>query len=144
MTFQCGELCGAFIDVGVFVVLIAVGAWCLLSGISDMRSALRKRSTQPTTDQKCPHCGTWQSERGAKRVGKSENPEIDFLIWCRACDIESAWVWIGPGICATYEEINKPKSTPSNFHGTSLRDGGYVPHSQRPPLRNPTAPPGDE
>lgn len=112
MSFQCGELCGAFIDVGVFAVLIAVGAWGLVSGISNMRSALRKRSTVCRADQKYPHCGAWQSERMPKRVGKSANPEIDFLISCRACDMESAWVWIGPGICATYEEINKQKPTP--------------------------------
>lgn len=113
MSFQYGELCGAFIDVGVFVVLIAVGAWGLVSGISDMRSALRKRSTVCRADQKCPHCDTWQSECGGWHwVGNSENHEIDFVAICGECHRESSWVWIGPGICATYEEINKQKLTP--------------------------------
>lgn len=109
------------------------------------KRSLRKE-VEKTGDQRCPHCKTWQSECGGWRFVSASpvSAEIDFKAVCGSCAKESLWMWIGPGICATYEEINKPKSTPSNFHGTSFRDGGYVPHSQRPPLRNPTAPPGDE
>lgn len=68
MKFQCaalcGSLCGAFIDVGVFVVLMSLGLWGLASGVSDMLRSSRKQSCQLASDQKCPHCDIWQSERG--------------------------------------------------------------------------------
>ena len=66
------------------------------------------------SDQKCPHCGTWQSGcDGWLWVGNSENPEIDFVAICGECRMESRWVWVGPSTCATYEEINKPKRKPA-------------------------------
>lgn len=77
------------------------------SGASTLKSS--------KSDQKCPHCGTWQSGcDGWLWVGNSENPEIDFVAICGECRMESRWVWVGPGICVTFEEINKPKrkSTP--------------------------------
>lgn len=68
----------------------------------------------PKTDQKCPHCGTWQSDCGGWQwVGNSENHEIDFVAICGECRMESRWVWVGPSTCATYEEINKPKRRPA-------------------------------
>lgn len=114
MSVQCGELCGAFIDVGVFAALMVVGVSFLVSGVFDMIRAWRKRSALPTTDQKCPHCGTWQSDCGGWQwVGNSENHEIDFVAICGECRMESRWVWVGPSTCATYEEINKPKRKPA-------------------------------
>lgn len=101
MSIQYSELCGAFIDVGVIAVLVAVGVSLLVSGALDMIRYSRKRSTPLTADQKCPLCSTWQSGRGDwSLVGNSDNPEIE------------CWVWIGSGICATCEEINKQKPTP--------------------------------
>lgn len=97
------------------------------------------------SDQKCPHCDKWQSEHGGWAwVGNAENPEIDFAAECGGCGLFSYWVWVGPGICATFEEVKKPKLAPTNFHDTSFINGGYVSRAQCPPLRNPTTPPGDE
>ena len=112
MSVQCGELCGAFIDVGVFAALMVVGVSFLVSGVLDMIRAWRKRSALPTTDQKCPHCDKWQSESGGWAwIGNTENPEIDFAAECGGCGMFSYWVWVGPGICATFEEIEKKKVT---------------------------------
>ncbi len=58
------------------------------------------------TDQKCPHCGTRQSEVGGWAwVGNAENHEIDFAAECGKCGAYSDWVWVGPGVCETYEAI---------------------------------------
>lgn len=110
MSVQCGELCGAFINVGVFAALMVVGVSFLVSGVLDMIRAWRKRLALPTTDQKCPHCDKWQSEHGGWAwVGSTENPEIDFAAECGNCAEVSYWVWIGPGICETFEEIEKSR-----------------------------------
>ena len=73
----------------------------------------RPESAPPKSDQKCPHCNTWQSACGGWRwVGIAQNPEIDFSAQCGTCGMFSCWIWVGPGICATYEEIKKQKPTP--------------------------------
>lgn len=60
------------------------------------------------TDQKCPNCGTWQSEVGGWAwVGHSAHPEIDFKVECGKCGECSYWVWISPSTCIPCEEINK-------------------------------------
>lgn len=68
-------------------------------------------SHREEADQKCPSCGTWQADCGGWAwVGNTENPQIDFAAECGACEFVSCWVWIGPGVCATYEEIEKQKA----------------------------------
>ena len=65
-------------------------------------------SKSSKSDQKCPHCDKWQSEHGGWAwVGSTANPEIDFAAECGNCAEVSYWVWIGPGICETFEEIEK-------------------------------------
>ena len=60
------------------------------------------------TDQKCPYCDTWQAEVGGWAwVGNNDNPMVDFAAECAKCGMYSDWVWIGPGVCAAYEEITK-------------------------------------
>ena len=72
------------------------------SGASTLKSS--------KSDQKCPHCDKWQSEHGGWAwVGNAENPEIDFAAECGGGGLFSCWVWVGPGICATFEEIEKKK-----------------------------------
>src|SRR5690554_5804451 len=129
-----------------FTVVVLVGA--ISAGLCAAGLAELKRVSSPkkaVTDQKCPHCDKWQSEHGGWAwVGNTENPEIDFAAECGGCGLFSYWVWVGPGICATYEEVKKPKLAPTNFHDTSFINGGYVPRAQCPPLRNPITPPGGE
>lgn len=76
------------------------------------KRSLRKE-VEKTGDQRCPHCKTWQSDCGGwSAVLASVTPEINFFAECGNCGSYSKWVWIGPGVCMTYEEINKQKPTP--------------------------------
>ena len=80
----------------------------------DRRCSCRSKLRLSKSDQKCPHCDVWQSDCGGwSWVGNAENPEIDFAAECGACGIFSYWVWIGPGVCETYEEVNKRKRKPT-------------------------------
>lgn len=84
----------------------AVSAGLCAAGLTELKRVGSPK--KEVADQKCPHCGKWQSEHGGWAwVGNTENPEIDFAAECGGCGMFSLWVWIGPGICATFEEIEK-------------------------------------
>lgn len=92
-----------------YAVLFAL-AWLAFVIILTERGTRLKLDQR--SDQKCPHCDKWQSEHGGwARVGSTENPEIDFAAECGNCAEVSYWVWIGPGVCATYEEIYKTRAS---------------------------------
>ena len=96
----------SFIEIIAVLFVGAVSAGLCASGLAEMKRVSSPKKAK--TDQKCPHCDKWQSEHGGWAwVGNTENPEIDFAAECGNCAEVSYWVWIGPGICETFEEIEK-------------------------------------
>ncbi len=93
-------------ELAVVVLIAAVSASLCMAGIYDLKRASSPKKS--ISDQKCPYCDTWQAEVGGWAwVGNSDNPMVDFAAECAECGMYSDWVWIGPGVCATYEEITK-------------------------------------
>lgn len=93
----------------IVVISALVAAFCVAEPhLSKWLVTGKVKGKKARTDQKCPSCGTWQSKCGGWAwVGNSDNPMIDFSAECGSCGEYSSWVWIGPGVCATYEEITK-------------------------------------
>lgn len=108
------------IYVGVLAVLMLVGVPFFASFISEIDQRKHKRSVEPCTDLKCPHCGSWQSGCGGwVAIYAVTTPGVDFFAECGVCGSYSKWVWIGQGIYITYEKISPRTPTAEGAAGSN-------------------------